>query len=80
AQFDVERELKPSKEKLLLILGEESPKDAYQFRANVALGKELGVDPVMFPGEHVSHATHAPQFSERLVEVLKGRDEFYRKL
>ena len=77
AEFDVENELRPLKEKLMLINGEESPKEAYQYRANVELGKKLGTEVVEVPGGHVSQATHAKPFSEKLFEALKAKDQFY---
>lgn len=76
AEFDVPGDLEPSKGKLVLVNGEESPRDAYQFRGNVELGKMLGgVEVTMVPGGHVAHATHAEGFAERVVEVLKGRGD-----
>lgn len=74
AEFDVERELEPSKGKLVLVNGELSPKGAYQYRGNVALAGMLGQEVVVFPGEHVGHATHAKAFAGKLVEVLKERE------
>ncbi|KAK4897980.1 hypothetical protein LTR27_004364 [Elasticomyces elasticus] len=80
AEFDVEGDLAPLKGKLVLFNGELSPREAYQFRGNVVLGERLGVDVVLAAGEHVGHRTHAKEFGEKLVEVLKARDDFYTKL
>lgn len=41
AEFDVEGELRPWKDKLELVNGEESNREAYQFRANQALAEML---------------------------------------
>jgi len=75
AEFDVDEELKPYKAKLVLINGEESNKEAYQFRANVALAERLGLKVVLFPGAHVGHATNPVDFAARLVEVLGSRGQ-----
>lgn len=75
ADFDVENELRPLKDKLVLVNGELSPRDAYQYRANAALAKKIGLEVVHFPGEHVGHGTHAQQFSQKLIEVLKERGQ-----
>ncbi|KAK5716987.1 hypothetical protein LTR17_016204 [Elasticomyces elasticus] len=80
AEFDVEGELAPLKGKLVLFNGELSAKEAYQYRGNVALGEKLGVEVVLVSGEHTGHRTHAKEFGEKLVEVLKARDDFYAKL
>ena len=71
--FDVEKELRPLKDKLLLVNGEESPKEPYQVRANLLLAEKLGMDVLWFPGEHVGHATHAKAFAEKFLEVVKQR-------
>lgn len=65
------------REKLVLVNGEASPRGAYQFRGNVELAGRLGREGevVMFPGEHVGHATHAVAFAGRLLEVLRERRE-----
>lgn len=72
AEFDVEGELRPWKGKLVLVNGEESNREAYQFRANVALAAKLGVELVMFPGEHFGYVTRTGEFAERLGSVLEG--------
>lgn len=69
--FDVERELKPLKDKLMFVNGELSPKEAYQYRANEHMAELLGVEVVLLPGEHVGHATHAAEFAEGLVNALQ---------
>lgn len=72
-EFDVDKELRPQKHKLVLVNGEESDKEAYQFRANVALAERLGLEVLLFPGAHVGHATRAEDFAAKLVEVLAAR-------
>lgn len=71
--FDVEKELLALKDKLILINGEESPKEPYQVRANLLLAEMLGMEVLWFPGEHVGHATHAQAFAKKFVEVVKER-------
>ena len=75
AEFDVDEELRPQKVKLVLVNGEESNKEAYQFRANVALAERLGLEVLLFPGAHVGHATNPVGFAARLAEVLRSRDQ-----
>ena len=77
ADFDVEKELRPLKGKLMLVNGEQSPREAYQYRTNVVLGEKLGLEVVHLPGAHVGHTIHAQQFSEKLLEALKTKDEYY---
>lgn len=69
--FDIENELRPLKDKLILVNGEESPKEPYQVRANLILAEKLGKEVVWFPGEHVGHATHAQAFAKRFLEVME---------
>ena len=71
--FDVEKELRPLKEKLLIVNGDESPKEPYQVRSNLLLAEKLGIEVVLFPGGHVGHATHAKAFAEKFLEVVKQR-------
>ena len=71
--FDIENEIRPLKDKLILVNGEESPKEPYQVRANLILAEKLGTEVVMFPGEHVGHATNAQDFAKKFLEVMKGR-------
>lgn len=73
APFDVERELKPLKHKLVFVNGELSPREAYQYRANERMAELLDVELVLLPGEHVGHATHAAEFAEGLVNALQVR-------
>jgi pimeloyl-ACP methyl ester carboxylesterase len=80
ADFDVECEIRPLKEKLMPIYGESSPKEAYQYRAMEVMCKQLGLEYVGIPGEHVAQATHAPQFAQRLREALKAKDQYYAAL
>jgi hypothetical protein len=71
--FDVENELRPLKDKLILVNGEESPVEPYQVRANLILAEKLDMEVVLFPGEHVGHGTHGPAFAKKFLEVTKGR-------
>ncbi|KAK3718520.1 hypothetical protein LTR37_005024 [Vermiconidia calcicola] len=73
ADFDVENEIRPLREKLMIVNGELTSRDPYQYRANAALAEHLGLELLHFPGEHVGHATHAQQFARTLLEALKGR-------
>ena len=75
AEFNVDEELRPHKAKLVLVNGEESNKEAYQFRANVALAEQLGLQVLLFPGAHVGHATNPVEFAAKLVEVLGSRSQ-----
>ena len=78
--FDVEKDLRPLKHKLLFVNGELSSRGAYQFRANETVARQLGLDLVLFPGEHVGHATHAKAFSRTLLDTLKAKDQYYAKI
>ncbi|KAK4552099.1 hypothetical protein LTR86_010635 [Recurvomyces mirabilis] len=78
--FDVQGKIAPVKEKLILFNGELSNREAYQYRGNVALGKQIGVEVIHVPGEHVGHRSHPKEFGQKLVEVLKAKDEFYSTL
>lgn len=75
AEFDVDEELKPHRAKLILINGDQSHKEAYQFRANVALAARLGLEVMLFPGAHMGHATNPVDFAAKLVHVLNSRDQ-----
>jgi pimeloyl-ACP methyl ester carboxylesterase len=74
-EFDVDDELRPHKDKLVLVNGRDSNLEAYQFRANVALAERLGLEVVLFPGEHVGHWTCPGDFAAKLVEVLHARGQ-----
>ena len=78
--FDVKNELRPLKDKLMLVNGQLSPREAYQFRANATLAEKLGLKLVLLPGEHVGHATHAEQFSQKFLEALKAKDQYYTQV
>ena len=80
AHFDVQEELWPLKDKLMFAVGVESPRMAYQFRANVLMAEKLGMELVYLPGEHNGHVLNASQFSKELLEALKAKDEFNLKL
>lgn len=73
ADIDIDQELKPHKDKLILINGQDSNEEAYQFRANVALARRLGLAVVLFPGGHIGHKTHAVDFAAKLVDELAKR-------
>lgn len=73
AIYDVDAELRPYKDKLVLVNGELSNEDAYQVRANVALAGILGLEVAIFPGGHVGHASHPKEFAGRLMEILSAR-------
>ena len=75
AEFDVDGELRPHKAKLVLVDGEGSKKEAYQFRANIALTELLGFEVVLFSGEHIMHATRPGDFDAKLVEILALRGQ-----
>lgn len=79
AEWDIDA-IAQVKQKLVLVNGELSKKTPYQYRANAALAEKLGLEVVLFPGEHVGHGTHADAFGKRLLEVLKEKDEFYAGL
>ncbi len=71
--FEVEKELRPLKDKLVLLNGELSKREPYQVRSNMLLAEKLGIEVVWFPGEHVGHATHAQAFAKKFIELVKGR-------
>lgn len=75
APFDVERELKPLKHKLVFVNGELSPREAYQYRANDRMAELFGVKVVLLPGEHVGHATHAAEFAEGFVNAVRVHEQ-----
>jgi acetyltransferase/esterase len=80
ADFDVEKDLRPHKDKMMPIHGDESPKDAYQVRAMAVACEKLGLEYVQLPGGHVGHATHCAQFTPKLMEALKAKDQLYANL
>jgi pimeloyl-ACP methyl ester carboxylesterase len=53
-------------------IGEESAGQLCD-RASRALASALGVEPAIFPGDHVGFAGNPPAFAERLRDVLAGR-------
>lgn len=76
--FDVEDELGPLREKLLFVAGELSPRDRYQYRANLVMSQKLGMELVHLPGEHNGHVLNAPDFTRELRGALKRKDpDFY---
>lgn len=78
--FDVEHVLRPLKNKLLMVNGELSAAEALQFRANATLAEKLDLELALLPGQHVGYATHAEQFSQKLLEVLRAKDQYYSNI
>lgn len=78
--FDIEKDFRPHADKILPVHGELSPKDAYQVKSMAIASEQLGLEYHALPGEHVGHATHATEFSQKLLEALKAKDSFYMKL
>jgi acetyltransferase/esterase len=72
-KFDIDQQLKPLKEKLVLVNGEASSREPYQYRANQAIAEKLGLELIHFPGEHMGYLTHAQGFAGKLKEVLAAR-------
>lgn len=71
--WDVDAELRPHRDKLVLVNGELSNEEASHVRANVALAEILDLEVAIFPGGHFGHASHAKEFAEKMVEVLEAR-------
>ena len=69
--------LKSLKDKLLLANGELSDREAAHNRANVALAQKLDLEVTDFPGAHLGHASHPEQFAQKLLQVLKAKDQYY---
>lgn len=69
----MEKEIRPLKEKLVLVNGELSPEKPYQVRANRLLAEKLDMGVISFPGEHVGHATHAQDFAKKFLTVIQDR-------
>ena len=78
-RFDLEV-LQQHKKKLLLANSDLADRTALQYRANVELGKQLELDVEHFPGAHLGYFTHAQQFADKLLELLKAKDQYYAQL
>lgn len=79
-QFDVEREFEPLKDKLMLLVGEDSPRECYQYRANAVLARRLGLELVYCPGEHNGHVLNEPLFARAIIDALRAKDSYYMTL
>ena len=77
-----EGSLRKHQDRLLLANGEMSNKDALQYRANIKLKEQLGLndDVVHFSGAHMGYVTHAEAFARELLGFLKSKDAFYKSL
>jgi pimeloyl-ACP methyl ester carboxylesterase len=74
-------QLADSKDKLLLVNGRDSHREALQYRANLTLADMLGLPAVSHvPGMHVGFASHAKEFALELMRLLRKKDEFYATL
>lgn len=71
-EFDVEA-LRERKDKLLLANGEDSHHEALQYRANVELGKKIGLNVVDLPGAHLGFAGQPELFGEKFMDALKSK-------
>ena len=69
-EFDID-ELRKLKDKLLLLNGEESIKEAPHYRPNVVLHEKTGARLEFMPGAHFGFMSHPQQFAQKLIEVLK---------
>lgn len=78
--FNVEKDFGPVKDKLMPIVGADSPRDAYQCRSMEVVCEKLGLEYLVVPGGHMAHATHAEAFATKVMEHLRAKDEFYAKL
>jgi hypothetical protein len=70
AEIEVQSELAPAKDKLILFNGRDTPEMAPQYRTNLALAEQLGLDVVKVPGEHAS-------FNDAVKDIL-GADNCIR--
>jgi pimeloyl-ACP methyl ester carboxylesterase len=57
--------------RIVLGIGEDSAGQLCD-RSTRALGKELGIEPTLFPGDHIGFAENPAAFAPRLREVLRG--------
>jgi len=63
--------------KLLLLNSQDSDPEAMQYRSNVVLSEQLGLELHIMPGGHVGYAVHAPKFAQLLYDILKDKDSSY---
>lgn len=77
AEFDIIKEFGPLRSKLMLVCGEDSPRDCYQYRANAVIARKLGMKLVFCPGEHNGHVLNASTFAAALRKALKAKDSYY---
>lgn len=65
--------LEQVKVKLVLANGVETPKEAGHYRPNMILAEKLRVDVKMLPGAHLGAISHADDFANGVVDILKER-------
>ena len=75
-EIDVDS-LQKRKSLLLLANGVSSNHEALQYRANVELGRKLGLDVTDLPGFHKGFSSHPQEFAQELLTALKKKDDFY---
>jgi acetyltransferase/esterase len=73
-QFDLEK-LARVREKLVLVNGEETATDSPQYRCNVEMGRQLGLEVRMFASGHIPHQADPPRFAIDVVNCLRDRNE-----
>lgn len=73
ASFEIKKDILPWRDRLVLINGKKTNREAYQWRANELIAEMLDVELEIFPGEHLGHMTDARLFAERFAEVLSSR-------
>ena len=61
--------LKSGKARVIVGVGE-ATRGQIAHQTGVALAERLGMDPVIFPGDHGGYSSHPAAFAERLYEVL----------
>ena len=79
-KFNILEEFGHLKDKMMLVVGEESPRDCYQYRANAVIARKLGMKLVVGPGEHNGHVLNAAAFAEAIRKALKAKDPSYTNL
>jgi acetyltransferase/esterase len=65
---------------ILLANGRESDAQATQYRANVVMAEEMGLELVILPGAHVGFRSHPEEFARELLDALRKKDGFYARL
>ena len=73
--------LRAHKDRLLLIRGRDSEKDAPQYMANACLKEKLRMEqPVLeLPGAHFGYGVFPEAFAEELLRALRERDSYYAR-